>query len=418
MPLSRSPEAQLVFRSADVRCGSAELAPLAAVIEDWGRAVHLADGELATPTLWRALREVRDLPAPVAEALRRAAMFGDFRMQQLAGRLQQTIAAFAAAQVPVVLLKGAALGAIADPSFRLRPMTDLDLLVVPEDVPRARAALVAAGWQETEDPTLHALLDEGHHHLPPYFDPQLPGMRVELHVALFPADHSFAFDETHLRREARPAAAPFASALVPSPEHLVLHACIHFAWQHAMEFGAWRTFRLVGVASTAPGFSWERLTTIAREARAATSCYWTLRLGQRMGALEVPPAVLAALAPPHTGVRARGPRTAFHRRARAGRGAAEPVDRDVPVALAGGVAATLERAPRRESPRFGPEVGRGTPGHGTGTGERTGAPSHRSPAALVGLRRGDAARALGRPAARAGTPTLSADAQRRRSARA
>jgi len=298
MPLSRSPEAQLVFRSADVRCGSAELAPLAAVIEDWGRAVHLADGELATPTLWRALREVRDLPAPVAEALRRAAMFGDFRMQQLAGRLQQTIAAFAAAQVPVVLLKGAALGAIADPSFRLRPMTDLDLLVVPEDVPRARAALVAAGWQETEDPTLHALLDEGHHHLPPYFDPQLPGMRVELHVALFPADHSFAFDETHLRREARPAAAPFAGALVPSPEHLVLHACIHFAWQHAMEFGAWRTFRLVGVASTAPGFSWERLTTIAREARAATSCYWTLRLGQRMGALDVPPAVLAALAPP------------------------------------------------------------------------------------------------------------------------
>jgi len=298
MPLSRSPEAHLVFRSADPRCGAEEFAQLAGAVEDWPRCILLADQEMASPSLGRALRDRASLPAPVADAWRRATMFGDFRMQQLAQRLQETVAAFAAAGVPVLLLKGAALGAIADPTFRLRPMTDLDLLVRPADVPRARSALAAAGWQETDDPRLHEMTDAGHHHLPPFFDPRVPGSRVELHVSLFPDDHSFAFDEEDLFRDARPASAPFTGALVPAIEHLVLHACIHFAWQHTMQFAAWRTFRLTAVACALPGFSWDRLVEAAIAARAATACYWTLRLARRMSGLDVPPDVLARLAPP------------------------------------------------------------------------------------------------------------------------
>jgi hypothetical protein len=299
MPLTHSPEARLVFRSADPRCADAELARLAADVTDWERCVLLAEHELATASLWRALRDAgAELPAPVAEHLRRTAMFGDFRMQQLALRLQETVAAFAALGVPVVLLKGAALGALVDPTFRLRPMTDIDLLARPDDLARARAALVQAGWDETADPALRELLGSDHHHLPPFLDPRLPGLRVELHRSIFPSDHSFAFDESHLLRDARPAPAPFAGALVPSLEHLLLHACIHFAWQHSMHFGAWRTFRLAGAVVGARDFSWERFAATAHVAKAATSCYWTLRLAQRMSGLEVPVDVLERLAPP------------------------------------------------------------------------------------------------------------------------
>lgn len=297
MPLSRSPEARLVFRSAAAHAAPGELARLAGEVRDWQRFVMLADAELATPSLWRGLREAA-VPAAVLDYLRRGAMFGDFRMQQLAERLQETVAAFVAHEVPVLLLKGAALGAVADATFRLRPMTDIDLLVRPADVPRARAALLAAGWSETEDPALHALLGAGHHHLPPFLDPRLPGIRVELHVSLFPDDHSFAFDESALWRDARPAPAPFAGAQVPSPEHLLLHASIHFAWQHTMLFGAWRTFRLADVVSTRDDFSWDRFAAAAHEARAATAAYWTLRLADRMSGVTVPAAVLARLAPP------------------------------------------------------------------------------------------------------------------------
>ena len=298
-PLSSlSPESRLVFLSADPSSDAPTLAAAAAGISDWGRAIALAEREVATSNLWRCLRDAgTTLPAPVTEHLRRSAMVSDFRMQQLSARLQRTVQAFAAEGIPLLLLKGAAVGARFDPTFRARPMTDIDALVRREDVDRARAALVAAGWTESTNPALREVL-ENHHHLAPFLDPQLPGLRFELHVSLFPSDHSFGVDESHFLREAHPAAPPFAGALVPSPDHLLLQACVHFAWQHTVEFAAWRTFRTVSLVLRSPGFSWERFVETALTAKAATSCYWTLRLAERLGAADIPPAVLAHLQPP------------------------------------------------------------------------------------------------------------------------
>lgn len=298
-PLSSlSPESRLVFLSADPSCDAAVLAAVADEVRDWGRAIALAEREVATSSLWRALRDTSSaLPEPVTAHLRRSAIVSDFRMQQLSLRLQRTVAAFTTEGIPLLLLKGAAIGALFDPSFRLRPMTDIDALVRREDVGRARAALVAAGWTESTDPELREVLED-HHHLPPFLDPQMPGVRFELHVSLFPSDHSFTVDESHFLRDAQPAAAPFAGTLVPTLDHLLLHACVHFAWQHTMEFAAWRTLRAVGLVVRSPDFSWERFVETALTAKAATSCYWTLRLAQRLSGIEIPTAALARLQPP------------------------------------------------------------------------------------------------------------------------
>ena len=51
-----------------------------------------------------------------------------------------------AAKTEVVLLKGAALALTVYGSFVERPMSDVDLLVARGDAPRARDALLAAGW--------------------------------------------------------------------------------------------------------------------------------------------------------------------------------------------------------------------------------------------------------------------------------
>jgi hypothetical protein len=136
------------------------------------------------------------------------------------------------------------------------------------------------------------------HHLPHFVDPRQPGIRLELHVSLLPDDHPFAFDESMLWREARPAPSPLGGALTPRPEHIALHSCLHFAWQHRMIFGAWRTFRSVAELAGLPGFDWNRLAVLARDAHAGTACYWTLRLARRMSGLAVPPDVLRRLAPP------------------------------------------------------------------------------------------------------------------------
>jgi hypothetical protein len=126
----------------------------------------------------------------------------------------------------------------------------------------------------------------------------MPGVRVELHVSHLPTTHPFKFDTDMLWREARPADAPFAGALVPSPEHLLLHASIHFAWQHPMSFGAWRTFRVVSIVAGLSDFSWDRFGRIAVASRASSASFWTLLLASRLAGIAVPQDVLERLVPP------------------------------------------------------------------------------------------------------------------------
>jgi hypothetical protein len=113
---------------------------------------------------------------------------------------------------------------------------------------------------------------------------------------LLPADSQFAFSESDVWRDAGIAGEPFFGARIPSPEHLMLHAAIHFAWQHTMTFGAWRTFRTIALLTANGG--WSRLAEMARAARASASCYWTLCLAERMSGLAVPPETMDAVKPP------------------------------------------------------------------------------------------------------------------------
>ncbi len=293
-----TPECRLIFRTADLNATPAELSEIASAVTDWSRVIGVADRELATSQLARALHgSAMKVPADVLEVTRRKALAIEVRMQFLARRIQGTSAVFAERGIPFMLLKGAGVAALVDPTFCSRPMNDVDILVKEGDVARATEAIEASGWEPTRDHVLRELLAEAHH-LPPFLDPQMPGIRVELHNAHLPETHPFVFDAPMLWSAAQPAPMPFAGAVVPSDEHFVLHASLHFAWQHAMAFGAWRTFRLISMVTRLPAFNWDSLTRAAIDARAATSCYWTLRLAGRLSGIAVPPEVLQRLAPP------------------------------------------------------------------------------------------------------------------------
>lgn len=294
-----SPELRLVFRAADPAAQTAELVELAHQVTEWGRALTLAEMEGATSALWRALRPQRtELPNEVAEFLRMRTMISDFQMSQLSQRTQETVRALKAADVPVLLLKGAAIGALTDPTFHTRPMGDVDLLVHTQDVERAAQVLLDIGWSLTSDQVVIELL-QGQHHLPHFVRADLPGLRLELHTMLLPPGHTFALDEATLWRDALPAPAPFEGALVMSPEHLILHASIHFAWQHRVHFGTWRTMRSVAAIASQPNFPWDRLEREARAIKAGTTVYWTLRLAAMMSGMGVPAGLLERLAPPN-----------------------------------------------------------------------------------------------------------------------
>jgi hypothetical protein len=293
-----SPELRAVFRLARPALDGDHGRAMLREVGQWGRLLVLAEAEGAVPTLWRTLRPMAaELPAQAVTFLQARSALQDFRMSRLAVRTADVVAQLRAREIPVLLLKGSAIGAYCDPSFRSRPMSDVDLLVHARDLPAADAAIAAAGWRRTDDQRLHELL-QGMHHEAPFLDPQLPGVRLELHTALFPPDHSFDLPVAAMWESAHAAPTPFEGALLPAPELLALHAAIHYAWQHQMTFGTWRTLRGIALLAARPGFDWSRLVQEARSRRATSSLHWTLRIGVALDALDVPRDVLEATRPP------------------------------------------------------------------------------------------------------------------------
>lgn len=293
-----SAELRFVFRAADPRCTADDLLAIAAQIEDWERVARLAETEGATAVLYRLVKPAAArLPAQFMTFLQARTMIADFRMQRLAARAWETVAALEAARIPVVLLKGAAVGAMFDPTFRLRPMTDVDVLIRESDAARAHATVMACGWQPMQEARVLELF-VGHQHLPPYLDATLEGLRLELHTALLPPDSSFALSAEELRASAVQPSVEFAGARVPDPARLLVHTAVHFAWQHEMQFAPWRTLRTVALLTQARDWDWEAFVAVARAAMAHTCSFWTLRMGHMLAGLDVPASVLSALAPP------------------------------------------------------------------------------------------------------------------------
>ena len=298
-PLPLSPECRLVFLSAGANCTAATAREYVRAGVNWQRVLVIAERERAVSSLWHVLERSSsgDIPDEVVLHLRRSGMVSDFRMLYLAQRLGETLARLQEAGIPVVLLKGAALAASVYPSFTERPMADADLLVRREDVTRAHDAVRAAGWRESGDPVLGRLL-EGHHHLPAFVDAGGTEVRLELHTALMPGVNPFLLPTEEYWAAARPAPEEYSGALVPAPAYLLLHACIHFAWSHTFDFGAWRTFRDAGELIGGSRIDWDQFVDLAKRTRGASACYWTLRLASRLSETPVPDAVLTQLRPP------------------------------------------------------------------------------------------------------------------------
>ena len=300
---SLSPEARLLFRLAQEPIYDAVVGALIHQPLDWGRLMRLAQREKALGLVAEQIGAKLAPPLPDgAAAIRRVAMLTTFHLLHLEQRLQQTVAALNEAEIPVALLKGAGLAYTAYPSFTARQMADLDLLVHGSDARRAQGVLRAIGWQAPEEPDT-AEFYAGHHHLPPMHDSRVKSATLELHTELFIAGHPLGLTGEAVWAEARPVQVGATRAFVPHPHHQLLHACLHFAWGHGMQSGAWRTFRDVAAIVRTGAVDWDGFVALAESGRGQSCCYWTFELARVLAGLSsVPPAVLARLRPPHSRV--------------------------------------------------------------------------------------------------------------------
>lgn len=198
--------------------------------------------------------------------------------------------AFAAASIPTLLLKGAALcrTVYADPTAR--PMHDLDLLVPAADAARVVALLQDRGW-EAQHFAPQAIIDFLHacsfvHPRAGELDLHWHAMRSrcrdDLDAGLWAASLPHEFD-----------GAPVRVLCLPDQ---FLHTCEHSLHDSPSSSLQWMVDACLILRRAGPGFDWDRLEDQAGRFRLVLPVRQALTLLQRHFQVDVPGGVLRRLA--------------------------------------------------------------------------------------------------------------------------
>ena len=119
-------------------------------IAEWSELLHILKAHWVLPLLyWYAgrLPEEFQPPKPILESMRTAFQWSRARCFHMENQLGEITAAFKDEGVRVLVLKGPAYGRTVYPDPALRPASDLDLLVRPEEMLRSRAILEGLGYK-------------------------------------------------------------------------------------------------------------------------------------------------------------------------------------------------------------------------------------------------------------------------------
>lgn len=294
-----SPEWALIFRSAGAESSGEWNGFEAPDVElDWASLVLFAHGKGALPRIADLAERAAfpGMPKEIRAQLAVLERLHAFRAGIMEDLLRALSADLADKGLSLLVLKGAALAATVYPGFSHRTMGDLDLLVRADEARQAEQVALSSGWCHVEGVPGAAFYD-AHHHLPPLEDARGLGIRLELHHHIMPAHAPFVLPVEQLWASATPAGviAGASSATgnpspvdvrVPSPELLLLHACIHFAWSHCLWTGAWKAFRDVALILRSPLLDLDEFLKLAKSAKALGASYWTLHLAWHLCGIE------------------------------------------------------------------------------------------------------------------------------------
>lgn len=216
---------------AALREGDAAQRTLPVDARDWTALAHAAARTgLAGLVLERAGTLDVAIPAAAQEHLRRAAFAVAAENVHLLQELELVLRAFNRANIPVMLLKGAALNLATYPRRDLRPMSDLDLLVRHADANRAREVLESIGCTRGA-PLLRDDFFPRYYYETEYFTASKRPARIDLHARPFrPLRYACTVNEHEFWHGAARVACGSATALIPRPEVMFIHLAAHAAF--------------------------------------------------------------------------------------------------------------------------------------------------------------------------------------------
>lgn len=247
----------LAARASPASAQRQAMAALAGRGADWPRVARLAERNGVAALLYRHLRALPPGAAPpgVVDALGRACRTVASNNLLLTGQLHAILRRFDAAGIEALAWKGPALAAQAYGDLSLRGFNDLDLIVRPNDVARARAVLLGMGYARAYPLTPaqeRAALRTNH-------EEQFTrdGQLVELHWRVAKDVYDVPLDVSGLFE--RRTWVNIGRQRVPTldPSDLLLTLCVH-GTSHAWHRLIW-VCDVAEVVRNVPGVDWARV---------------------------------------------------------------------------------------------------------------------------------------------------------------
>ncbi|MBS7669496.1 nucleotidyltransferase family protein [Croceicoccus gelatinilyticus] len=271
-------------------------------VGDWQAIAAMAQQHRLEPWLHHRLRTAgSEWPVPADRAGRwkdayRTASFCVLTAQAALVRLAR---AFGDADVPMVALKGARLAFFDYPEAALRPMRDIDLLVTPDDLPRALDAMEQAGCDvpaDRERAIARAL--DGDKHLDPILLPDCQRY-VELHHRI--AEPGLpCIDTAAILASAKVEILAGAPIAFPGDAEMLGHQVLHAAYNHRFDCGPLALVDIAQMLTRSP-IDAARFAAMANDGGWLAGARLVLALvdkvmgttGLDIGQDQVPPEVLA-----------------------------------------------------------------------------------------------------------------------------
>ncbi|MEJ2061495.1 MAG: nucleotidyltransferase family protein [Gammaproteobacteria bacterium] len=193
----------------------------------WRKAVDLVGRHRLTPALWVAIRDkdlTRILDDELSQYLQSIYELNRLRNQLILKQIGKLTKALNASGIEPILLKGAAglaTNLYADPGQRV--MTDIDILVAPEQFDTALQQLRQSGWSDYHQ--VAPKLYRGSQHAPPLWLDDGAGATVEVHHRLMRRKGLLSTQEC--LRMVEPITVDDANAYVLSANARMLHHLLH-----------------------------------------------------------------------------------------------------------------------------------------------------------------------------------------------
>lgn len=284
------PEIDLLLACARTHVDAATATQIKLLLQqavDWEWLLQLAVRHGLAPLLYQTLNAVAPdaVPEQPLTQLRNAFHANARRNLFQTGELLNLVNRFEAASIPMIPFKGPILAASVYKNLALRRFGDLDLLVHPRDIDRAKALLMAHGYE------LLVGWDWEYH-----FEHPTKGTNVDLHQALTPRFFAFNLGFEELRSQLQ--SCLLAGQQVPNfaAEDLLLI----LSTQVGKDCCHWRlrVAQLCDVAElirTHPDLNWTEVIERSRRLGIERILLLTLSLTQALLTVELPDSILERL---------------------------------------------------------------------------------------------------------------------------